>query len=277
MVVELHMGWRDALFANWSADPEVVAPHVPDSLSLDTYDATAWLTVLPFVNVDVRPTWFPAGTGIRIPEVNLRTYVTREGRPAIYFFNLDVSDLLGVVGARLTHFLPYYYASIDYEVDADGRVRFESRRRHPGARPARFVAEYGPDGEAFEAEPGSLAEFLTERHRYYTESPSGRLRYADVRHPRWPLHPATATIEENTLFRANDFETPENEPICYYSPSVETVASPNRRWKPTGGGSRRGHGETGGRDDHGSMGGRDQDDGTGERVRRRGEGATRSR
>lgn len=248
MVVQLHMEWRDVLFANWSVEPEVVAPHVPDSVSLDTYDGRAWLSILPFVNVDVRPAWLPAGTGIRIPEVNLRTYVTREGRPAIYFFNLDVSDLLTVVGARFTHFLPYFYASIDYEgidhegidhesidyeVGDDGRVRFEHRRRHRGARPARFVAEYGPDGEAFEAEPGSLAEFLTERHRYYTESPSGELRYADVRHPRWSLHPADVTIEENTLFRSNGFETPASEPICYYSPGVETVASPNRRWEPS--------------------------------------------
>jgi uncharacterized protein YqjF (DUF2071 family) len=237
MVVHLHMGWHDVLFANWSVEPDVVAPHVPDSVSLDTYDGRAWLSILPFVNVDVRPAWLPAGTGIRIPEVNLRTYVTVEGRPAIYFFNLDAADLLTVVGARLTHFLPYYYAAIDHEVGEDGRVRVEQRRRHPGARPVRFVAEYGPDGERFDAEPGSLAEFLTERHRYYTESPAGQLRYADVRHPRWALHPAEVTIQENSLFRANDFETPEGEPICYYSPGVETLASPNRRWEPSRRGS----------------------------------------
>jgi uncharacterized protein YqjF (DUF2071 family) len=245
MVVPLHMGWRRVLFANWSVDPSVVAPHVPDSVSLDTYDGRAWLSVIAFVNVDVRPPWLPSGSGIRIPEVNLRTYVTKEGRPAIYFFNLDVADPFTVVGARLTHFLPYYYASIDLAdvrgpgteladtdlADTDGRTRFESRRRHPGARPGAFVAEYGPDGQRFESERGSLAEFLTERHRYYTESPGGTLRYADVTHPRWPLYPAEATIEENTLFRANAFETPESEPICYYSPSVDVLASPNRRWK----------------------------------------------
>ena len=231
MVVPIHMGWRDVLFANWSADPSVVAPHVPDSVSLDTYDGRAWLSVVAFANVDVRPPLLPDGTGVRIPEVNLRTYVTREGRPAIYFFSLDAADPFTVAGARLAHFLPYYLARI--RIDArDGRVRFESRRRHPGARPAKFEAEYRPDGERFESERGSLAEFLTERHRLYTESPSGRLRYTDVRHPRWPLHPAEVTVEENSLFRANAFETPEGEPICYYSPGVEVLVSPSRRWKP---------------------------------------------
>ncbi|MFC4448970.1 YqjF family protein [Halorussus aquaticus] len=232
MVVWLHMGWRDVLFANWAADPSVVAPHVPDSVSLDTYDGRAWLSVVAFVNVDVRPRWLPAGTGIRIPEVNLRTYVTREGRPGVYFFNLDVSDPFTVLGARLTHLLPYYFASISVE-SRDDRVRFESRRRHPGARPARFDATYGPEGERFEAERGSLAEFLTERDRYYTESPRGRLRYADVHHAKWPLYDADATVEENSLFRANAFETPDADPICYYSPAVRVLASPSRRWTPS--------------------------------------------
>ncbi|WP_137283848.1 YqjF family protein [Halorussus salinisoli] len=231
MVVPLHMGWRDVLFANWSVDPHVVAAHVPDSVSLDTYDGRAWLSVVAFTNVDVRPYWFPRG--IRIPEVNLRTYVTREGRPAIYFFNLDVSDPFTVLGARLPHFLPYYFATIEVE-SRDGRVRFESRRRTPGARPAAFVGEYGPEGDQFESEQGSLAEFLTERHRHYTESPSGRFRYADVHHPRWRLHSADVTIEENSLFRANAFETPDGDPVCYYSPSADVLASPNRRWKPPG-------------------------------------------
>ena len=231
MVVPLRMGWRHVLFANWPVDPSVVAPHVPDAVDLDTYDGRAWLSILPFTNVDVRPPFVPKG--VRVPEVNLRTYVTREGRPAIYFFNLDAASLLTVLGARATHFLPYYYAKIRHEVGDDGRVRVESRRRHPGARPAEFVATYGPNGEQFRSERGSLAEFLTERHRYYTESPSGNLRYADVRHERWPLSPATATIEENTLFRANAFDPPDGDPICYYSPGVDVLASPNRRWTPT--------------------------------------------
>lgn len=235
MSLALHMGWRHALFANWSMDPSVVAPHVPDSVSVDTYDGRAWLTVLPFTNVDVRPPWLPEGVGIRLPEVNLRTYVAREGEPGVYFFNLDADGVLSVLGARATHFLPYFHARIRHRVDDDGRVRFESARRHPGARPARFVATYGPDGERFRSEPGSLAEFLTERHRYYAESPGGRLRYADVRHERWPLYPATVDVEENTVFRANAFETPAADPVCYYSPGVDVLASANREWAgPTG-------------------------------------------
>nr|WP_269782720.1 DUF2071 domain-containing protein [Halobacterium wangiae] len=228
MVFSLHMGWRHVLFANWPVDPSVVGPHLPEALDLDTHDGRAWLSVVPYTNVDVRPTWAPKTLGFRLPELNLRTYVTHDGDPGVYFFSLDAEGVLGVLGARVLHSLPYYYARIDFQTDGE-RVRFESDRLHPGARPARFRGTYGPAGDGVSVEPGSLAHFLVERYRYYTESPGGTIRYAAVDHEPWPLSEADVAIETNTLFRANWFADPETEPVHFYSPGVETVASPSRR------------------------------------------------
>jgi hypothetical protein len=227
MVVPLHMGWRHVLFANWPAPPDVVAPHVPDALTVDTFDGQAWLSVVPFTNVDVRPTAVPSGWGLPLPELNLRTYVTAADGPGVYFFNLDAQGILGVVGARLFHHLPYYYARIDLETEGEA-VQFTSRRLHPGARPARFRATYGPTGERFTADPDSRAAFLTERYRYYTEDQRGRIRYATIEHDPWPLFEATVDVRENTLFAANGFDEPASDPVHLYSPGVDTRASRSR-------------------------------------------------
>jgi len=133
MVTALYMGWRHVLFANWLIAPEVLDAHLPSGLSVDTYDGDAWLSVVPFTNVDVRPTWVPDGWGVRLPELNLRTYVTHDGHDGVYFFTLDAQGIFGVGGARLFHHLPYYYARCSL-TEADGDVKFESRRLHPGAR-----------------------------------------------------------------------------------------------------------------------------------------------
>ena len=106
MVTALHMGWRHVLFANWPIDPEILDAHLPSALSVDTYDGDAWLSVVPFTNVDVRPTWVPEGWGFPLPELNLRTYVTHDGHNGVYFFSLDSQGIFGVVGARLFHHLP---------------------------------------------------------------------------------------------------------------------------------------------------------------------------
>jgi translation initiation factor 2B subunit (eIF-2B alpha/beta/delta family) len=45
MIISLHMGWRQVLFANWPVDPDVMDTHLPDGLEPDTYDGSAWLSV----------------------------------------------------------------------------------------------------------------------------------------------------------------------------------------------------------------------------------------
>lgn len=228
MVVPLEMGWRQLLFESWPVDPELMDAHLPESLSADRYDGRAWLTVVPFTNVAVRPKGLPRSLGVRLPEINVRTYVTRDGVPSVYFFSLDAQGLASVIGARLFHHLPYFYARISLEV-AEGRVRFDSRRRHPGARPGRYEATYWPTGEPFEAPSDPLAAFLVERYRFYTEAPEGSLRYTDVDHDPWTLYPADATVETDSLLRADGFARPDEEPVRYYSPGLDVVTSRSNR------------------------------------------------
>jgi len=231
------MRWRNLAFLNYPVDPDVVRERLPNALAVDTYDGDAWLSVVPFTNVDVRPKGLPALAGFDLPELNLRTYVAREDgdAPGIYFFNLDADGDLGVAGARAFHHLPYYRADISLDPDGAGGVRFRSERTHPGARPASFDATYRPTAEpkagggdpddALDARPGTLAEFLTERYRYYTETPGGELRSAAVNHPQWPLAPADVDVRENRLFEANGFEHTEREGPHYYSPGVDVTAT----------------------------------------------------
>lgn len=228
MAFALEMDWRHLLFENWPVDPAVLTPHLPDALDLDTHDGRAWLSVVPFENAAIRPRGLPQWAGLSLPEINVRTYVTYERRPAVYFFSLDAQGIAGVLGARLFHHLPYYYARISLSAERD-RIRFASRRRHPGARPAVYEATYRPIGEPFSTPEEPLAEFLVERYGFYTEAPDGDLRYTAVEHDPWRLYPAEATVAENSLLGAERFERPDADPIYYYSPGLEVTASASGR------------------------------------------------
>jgi uncharacterized protein YqjF (DUF2071 family) len=228
MDLPLEMGWRHLLFENWPVDPALLEAHLPDALDADVHDGSAWLSVVPFTNVAVRPKGFPEQLGVPLPELNLRTYVTHDGIPGVYFFSLDAAGLAGVVGARLTHHLPYYYASTSLEW-ADGRVQFRSQRRHPGARPAGYQARYWPTGDPFPASEDPLGEFLVERYRLYTQDSSGAVRYTAVDHDAWTLYPAEADVSENTLLTAEGFAVPDASPEYFYSPGLDVAASPSTR------------------------------------------------
>jgi hypothetical protein len=225
----LSMIWSDVLFAHWDVDPERVARRLPPDYEVDTYDGRAYLGVVAFEMSDIGPSFLPSPFGRSFGELNLRTYVRGpDGTPGVFFFNLDADDRLSVTLARSLFRLPYYRADIDVSRRGAG-VEFRSRRTHREAPAARFHATYGPDGETFTADAGSLEAFLVERYRFYTVDDAGRTYYGDIDHPPWSLAPARAEIPENGLFEANGFSRPEGEPLLHYAAEIRVTADRVRR------------------------------------------------
>src|SRR5574340_8511 len=92
--------WLELLFAHWPIDPEEMRPYLPPTLTLDTYDGKAWLGIVPFRMSNVRPRFLPPLPWLSFfPELNVRTYVTYDQEPGVWFFSLDAARLLAVWGA----------------------------------------------------------------------------------------------------------------------------------------------------------------------------------
>lgn len=214
--------WSDLLFAHWPVPVEVLRPRIPERLEIDTYDGTAWLGVVPFRMEGVRPRGLPAVPWLsRFPELNLRTYVKRDGYPGVFFFSLDASNPVAVSLGRRWFHLPYFHARAACSPQGEA-IAYSSTRTHNGAPAARFEARYGPAGDVSHAVPGTLEHFLTERYCLYASGGSvggsvrggGRepLYRAQVHHAPWPLQPATVTVEVNTLLAAAGVEVAAQEP-----------------------------------------------------------------
>jgi uncharacterized protein YqjF (DUF2071 family) len=173
--------WVDLAFLHWRVDADELGRAVGRAVELDTFDGDAWLGITPFVLADFRLRGLPpVPRWSTFPELNVRTYVTRDGRPGIWFFSLDAASTLAVEGAKRLFKLPYFRAQMSRTRDGD-RVRYESAR--PGAA---FSGSYRGTGDPFHAEPGTLEHFLTERYCLYTED-GGRAYRADIHHPPWDL------------------------------------------------------------------------------------------
>ena len=81
--------WHDLLFEHWPLPAGELRAAVPASLELDTFDGQAWIGVIPFRMSGVRLRFTPALPGLSaFPELNVRTYVVRDGKPGYdKFFN----------------------------------------------------------------------------------------------------------------------------------------------------------------------------------------------
>jgi uncharacterized protein YqjF (DUF2071 family) len=230
-------GWHDLLFAHWPLPPDLLRPLVPAPFALDTYAGQAWVSVVPFRMRNVRPRGLPAVPWLSFfPELNVRTYVrVRDDgieKPGIYFFSLEAANPIAVRLARAIFALPYYDARMAaYEVR--GTVHYRSERRHRGAPPAEFEAEYGPTGGIAYPAAGTLDEWLTERYALFTIGRRGVPCIGEIHHLPWPLQPAQAVIRTNTLALAAGVALPDQPPLLHVAPRQDVLVWPLRAVKAT--------------------------------------------
>jgi uncharacterized protein len=219
--------WRQLLFCHWPVPRQVLEQLVPPQLPIDSFDGSAWLGVTPFrvSGLRLRGT-FPPPVISSFPEINVRTYVTVQGKPGIYFFSLDAARRSAVLAARRGYRLPYFLARMGCDVDR-GSVAFSTTRVSTDGPSAGFAASYRPLGPAVEAAPGSLEYFLTERYCLYTMDERRRVLRAEIQHPPWPLQSAAAQITENTM--ASPFGLSlEGDPFLHFSGRQDVLLWPLR-------------------------------------------------
>jgi uncharacterized protein len=222
--------WTDLLFAHWPVNAEILRTLVPASLPLDTFDNKGWISIAAFYLSHLRARWLPALPLIsEFPELNVRTYVTLGGKPGVYFFSLDAGSAFAVAAARATYFLPYFRANMSIRAAADGTLHYRSRRTDSRGRPAELSARYRPTGPISRAKPGTLDHWLTERYCLYSVDHAARVRRAEIHHYPWPLQPADADIDVNTMASAADISLPSTPPRLAFASRLDVVVwSPER-------------------------------------------------
>jgi uncharacterized protein YqjF (DUF2071 family) len=213
--------WRALLFLHWPVPEAALRPHVPPELTIDCYDGTAYLGLIPFVVEQARPTAPPPGVGLRFLETNVRTYVHRDGQaPGVYFFSLDAASRLAVLGARLGFGLPYYHAKMCRRVQA-GVVDYTVARHGAPPGTGALALRYRVGEFRGAACPGTLDHFLIERYILHVRRWNG-LWSTQVHHPPYPLYAAEVLQLEESLFAADGLLSgPGLPPLVHYASLVD--------------------------------------------------------
>lgn len=224
--------WLDLLFAHWPIPVEMMRALVPPQLKVETWEGTAWVGVVPFRMQGVRPRLVPAMPWLSaFPELNVRTYVKVRDRgvdkTGVYFFSLEAANPVAVTIARSTFKLPYFHARMALTETA-GTIHYRSHRTHRNAPAAEFVGSYAPTGAVYQSTPGSFDAWLTERYALYTVDQRGRVYIGEIHHIPWPLQPATAYIEINTMAQASGLTLPGVAPILHFVRHLDVVVWPLR-------------------------------------------------
>ncbi|MDB5392223.1 MAG: hypothetical protein JWM11_7869 [Planctomycetaceae bacterium] len=218
--------WSDLLFIHWRIPVSLLQPLLPRELTIDTYDGSAWVGLVPFRMSGVRPWWSPPIWGISsFPETNVRTYVHLNGTaPGVWFLSLDAAQWLAVQLARLGWGLNYHWAKMNV-TRRGSTIEYRSRRVFGGAF-CHATAEIGDpfseglvSGQARIAKPGTVEHFLVERYLLYAVR-RGMIFQGQVHHQPYSLFATELRNLNEQLLVANGVEP--SQPPCHviFSPQV---------------------------------------------------------
>lgn len=202
------------LFFHWRVDAGILQSLLPDGLTLDLFDGRAYISLVPFTMQQIRPRGLPAFAPVSdFHEINLRTYVTRAGKPGVYFINIEAQKGFSAWLSRNLSGLPYEKAQIER---SQGKyVSSNAFRRFFLEVEFSVLGDIGPKSD--------LERFLTERYALYLEH-RGRLVRYDIHHEEWQIQ--TLEIKKLHLdYRLPGLELAGRQPdLAHYSKGVEVIA-----------------------------------------------------
>jgi uncharacterized protein len=246
-------GWYNVAQIHWRYEPSVVQALLPKGFTVDTYDGSAWVGLIPFEMRRIRLPFGPNdGLGVgrfgTFPETNVRTYIRdRRGRRGVWFFSLDINRVAATLVARTGYGLPYCTATMSIDcarstgakadeavtrtdpvLQAGDTVRYRSSRNWPKPAPG-STAKCDVEiriGDSITVEEDSLTAFLTARWALGSTFFS-RLLWAEIDHPSWPLCDAELLRCDETVLAPAGLPAPLGPPTALWSPGVEVrIARP---------------------------------------------------
>jgi uncharacterized protein YqjF (DUF2071 family) len=211
--------WDDLLFVHYDVPVEKLRPLIPDGLEVQEHSGTGWLGVTPFVVTGLRARGLlPLPFASSFRELNVRTYVTRDDKPGIWFFSLDASSQLAVEAARRLYRLPYFNADISVrraatESCTTAAARWQGVQRDVSSRRRRL-----------QRRAGSLEHFP---HRAVLPLRRARGTAAPSRHPSPPVAAPAARARVDLEHDAAG-EGVGRRPLVHYSARQDVVIWPLR-------------------------------------------------
>src|SRR5690606_26374179 len=86
---------------------------IPEKIELDTFNNMAWVSLVAFEVKNMRLRNLPSLPYVsNFLEINLRTYVIKDGKPGIYMFSIETDKFIEVLLTRIFIGLPYRKSKI---------------------------------------------------------------------------------------------------------------------------------------------------------------------
>ena len=207
--------WENVLFLHWQFSPNVLKPHIPKQLQLDLYDAAAWIGIVFFQVKGMRLRSMPALPRLSsFLQLNVRTYVTYNGLPGVYFFSLDVDSKFACLLAKTIYSLPFRRA--DVKLDRQGDYMNMVYARKKGSFAGEMSCSYAPVSAVFQAQINTFDHWLLERYCLWNIRKNDLWR-TDIHHTKWNFQKAEVILHSHSMAGYLHRKSFLDHPLVHYA------------------------------------------------------------
>lgn len=215
---KFYQEWNRSLFLHWPVDPDALREVIPAGTELDLYEGKAWISVVAFTMQKIRPKHLPFFKPIsNFHEINVRTYITKDHKPGVFFLNIEAQKALSAFLSRHISGMPYEKATILRSLQNNLHTYASVNHKKQFHLHAEYTLSDAPVAKT------SLDLFLTERYCAYVPIQQQLFRY-NIHHVEWPVQQVAIhklLLEYKT---GNTLLTTDTPPaLSHYSEGVQVV------------------------------------------------------
>ncbi len=193
----LKANWENLIMANYSVDPEVLTPFLPNGVELDYYHQKAYVSLVGFMFLKTSLFGFPIPFFGSFEEVNLRFYVKRKIgakiQKGVVFINETVP--FKIVASIANKLYKEHYISIPtkHSIDIGEAKKISySWKMNKRWNSIEVTANRIQD----KIESGSMEAFIFERYFGFTKIDKQTTQSYRINHPSWQTNQLlTATVD----------------------------------------------------------------------------------
>ncbi len=205
--------WNRAVFLHWKVSVEILRKLVPQKLEIDTFDGSAYVSLVAFTMEKIRPRYLPSVKFIScFDEINLRTYIDNDHKKGVYFLNIEAGKHLSSLIAKGLSGLPYEKSNINRLAN-----RYTSRNDLKN-----FCLNISYKANECITQKTELDHWLTERYCLYLDKGKQLYRY-HIHHREWALK-RVSIDSRDFRYELGDLKLTAKPDITHYSDGVKVVA-----------------------------------------------------
>lgn len=216
--------WSNLSFTHYEVEESELRNLVPKELKIDKYQGRAFVGIVTLEMTTGNLNHLPVPLYTPFPQVNVRTYVTCNGKRGIYFLNIDADHFLGSAVAKTIFALPYNKADIKWVENKEEVYVFSE------AKGRQFEISYRPEKETIPNDETMLEIWLTDIYRSYQLDRNKKVQESKLWHSPFVVQKVDAKLLNDEAFQTLGLNSVEG-PSFHYVKRTETFFWKNKEVK----------------------------------------------